>query len=365
MSYCLLVAGLSVGVVLGELRDQFQLSGFVTALHGSTFGIGLLIIGVVGVGLVDRTGRRVALTAAAVSISIGVVMFCTGPTWPVTLTGTALSGLGGALLVMIMPGLISDHHGEHRAAAFAAANGAPGVAAVMFSLAIGAALTAQWSWRPIYMALTAITVLALAVVARPVKMPETSRHGAFSLRHFRDRQRVLIPWFFIVNAVLTEFSVGIWSTAYLKEVGGASSGLAPVLAATFGVMMFVSRLILPITQRILGEATIAVSFGAVGVGATIMCFGPGLPLKVAGLAITALGGGPLYPLTVDRLYRRAESSVDSTSLGAIGALASGAAVTIGPLSLGVLADTFGLRWAILFVPALCIVGAVTQRPQSD
>ncbi len=362
VSYCLLVAGLSVGVVLGELRDQFNLSGLITALHGSTFGIGLLVIGVIGVGLVDRTGRRTVMTGAAVAITIGVVMFCTGSVWPVTLAGTALSGLGGALFVMIMPGLISDHHGENRAAAFAAANSVPGVAAVIFSLAIGAALTAQWSWRPVYLALTAITIIALGLVARPVHVPEPSRHGTFSLHHFRDRQRVLIPWLFIVNAVLTEFSVGIWSTAYLKEVGGASSGLAPVLAATFGVMMFSSRLILPATQRLFGEATIAVSFVAVGVGATTMCFGPGLAVKVLGLAITAFGGGPLYPLTVDRLYRRAESSVDSTSLGAIGALASGAAVTIGPLTLGVLADTFGLRWAILFIPALCILGAVTQRP---
>ncbi|MBP9054219.1 MAG: hypothetical protein KBF94_16500, partial [Ilumatobacteraceae bacterium] len=40
LGYCLLVAGLSVGVVLSELRDEFGISGVVAALHGSTFGIG-------------------------------------------------------------------------------------------------------------------------------------------------------------------------------------------------------------------------------------------------------------------------------------------------------------------------------------
>ena len=69
---------------------------------------------------------------------MGVTLFCLGPSWPVTLLVTAFSGAGAALLVMVMPGIISDHHGEHRATAFAAVNGAPGMAALLFSLIIGA-----------------------------------------------------------------------------------------------------------------------------------------------------------------------------------------------------------------------------------
>ncbi len=364
LSYCLLVAGLSVGVVLGELRSDFGLSGFVTALHGSTFGIGLIVVGIRGVGLVDRFGRRRALSAAAAAMAAGVTLFCIGPVWPVTLAGTALSGAGGALLVMIMPGLINDHHGPRRAQAFAAINGIPGIAGVIFSLAVGLALTAGWSWRPVYLAITLTVLAALIKVARPVALPPTARHGAFTLRHLLDRRRVMIPSLFLANALLTEFSIGVWATAYLKEIGGASSGLAPVLASTFGIMIFLSRLVMPFTLRVLGEATISLSFVAVGLGASAMCFGPGLAAKVTGLSIAAFGGAPLYPLTIDRLYRRA-GHVDAVSLGAIAALANGAAVTIGPLALGVLADGVGLRWAILFVPVLCVTGAITQRPSTS
>ena len=77
--------------------------------------------------------------------------------------------MGGALLVMVMPGLISDHHGEHRATAFAAVNGAPGLAGVAFSLLIGAALALHWSWRAPYLILTAVIVVTLTVVAWPVR----------------------------------------------------------------------------------------------------------------------------------------------------------------------------------------------------
>lgn len=51
------------------------------------------------------------------------------------------------------------------------------------------------------------------------------------------------------------------------------------------------------------------------------------------------------------------------ALGAFSALASGAAVSVGPLVMGALADAVGLRWAILIVPVLAALGAVTQRPR--
>jgi len=93
-----------------------------------------------------------------------------------------------------------------------------------------------------------------------------------------------------------------------------------------------------------------------------MCFGPGLAPRVAGLVIVGFGGAPLYPLTVDRLYASAEHKIDSISLGAICILASGIAVTVGPLAMGVLSDAVGLRSALLLVPVVCGIGAVTQRP---
>jgi MFS family permease len=358
----MLVAGLSVGVVLGELRAEFGISGVVAALHGSTFGIGLLVAGVWGVRLVDRIGRRAALQYAATSIAVGVTLLCLGPAWPITLIGTAFSGGGGALLVMVMPGIISDHHGEHRATAFAAVNGAPGLAGLAFSLLIGGALAAGLSWRPPYLLLTAVFTAALAIVAWPVAVPAGERVGTFSLQPFRERA-VLVPWLHIVNAVLAEFTVGIWAVTYLHEVGKASSGLAAVVASVFGIMMFTVRVILPSLLARFGAATLQLSFVTLGAGALVMCFAPGLPLKVLGLTIVGFGGGPLYPLTVDAFYAKAGHRLDSVSMGAFCALASGAAVTIGPLLLGILADAVGLRWALLVVPALALLGAITQRPR--
>jgi MFS family permease len=359
----MLVAALGVGVVLGELRQQFHINGVVAALHGSTFGIGLLVAGVWGVRLVDRVGRRSVLRGAVAAISVGIVLFCLGPSWPITLLGTAFSGAGAALLVMVMPGLISDHHGEHRATAFAAVNAVPGGAGLTFSLIIGATLSAGGSWRPPYLIITGVFLMMLAVVALPVAVPEGARDGGFSLAPIAQPE-VLVPWLHIVNAVLTEFSVGIWAVTYLHEVGKASAGSAAVFASVFGVMMFVSRLLLPRLIAVFGEATVSISFIVIGAGAAVMCFAPGIAAKTAGLTIVGFGGGPLYPMTVDRFYARVGHRLDSVAMGAYCALASGVAVTLGPLALGVVADRFTLRWAILVVPVLAALGAVTQRPRT-
>ena len=78
-----------------------------------------------------------------------------------------------------------------------------------FSLVVGAALALHWSWRPPYLILTAIIVLTLTAVAWPVTVPESTRHGEFTLAHLRDRD-VLVPWLHIINAVFSEFAVGVW-----------------------------------------------------------------------------------------------------------------------------------------------------------
>jgi hypothetical protein len=129
----------------------------------------------------------------------------------------------------------------------------------------------------------------------------------------------------------------------------------------FGVMMFGTRLALPVLLRWWGEATISISFLILAAGATVMCLAPGAGWKTIGLVIVGLGAAPLYPLTVDRFYLRAGHALDAIALGAYCALASGVAVTLGPLALGVLADSVGLRWALLIVPALATLGAFTQR----
>ena len=228
LSFCLLVAGLSVGLILGELRDELDLSGLLAAAHGAMFGIGLLFAGTVGLRLVARVGRPVAFWTSCASIVAGVLVLSVGRTWTVTLFGATVSGFACAFLVMLMPGIVADHHGEHRASAFAVINGFPGLAGITFSLVIGGVLAAGGTWRLPYAILTVLIGITVAVSSRRTSIPRSDSQPTGVLPLFR-LPSVRGPWLHIVHSVMVEFPVGIWAVVYLKEVGGASSGLAAAL----------------------------------------------------------------------------------------------------------------------------------------
>lgn len=362
LSFCLLVAGLSVGIVLGELRDELAISGVIAAAHGSAFGVGMLVLGAFGSGFVARIGRPLAFWGACATITMGLMLLCTAHAWPLTLLGSSLAGVACSMLVLLMPGIIADHHGDRRGTAFAAVNGVPGLAGIAFSLIVGAVISAGGSWRWPYALITLAFASGVVVAARGVDIPAAVAEPVRVLPLFRDRH-VWVPWAHIVHAVLVEFPVGIWAVAYLKEVGGASSGAAAALGAIWGMFMFVGRMTLPALVARFGGWTRSICFGFATIGTLLMWTGPGLWARVAGLTIVAIGAGPLYPLAVEQLYER--EGADTVSLGFVTALASGTAVTIGPLLLGVLADAVSLRHALLFVPVLAAIGVRTARPDAE
>lgn len=358
-SFCLLVAGLSTGVILGELRDELGLSGFIAAAHGAMFGVGLLVVGAFGLGFVARVGRAVAFWGACFATATGVFVLCLGHRWPMTLGGCLISGFACALLVMLMPGILADHHREHRAAAFAAVNGIPGLSGIGFSLAIGAAISAGFSWRWPYAGFTLAIGIFVFVLGRSAELPKDLGHETNVLALFRDPS-IHQPWLGIVHAVLVEFTVGVFAVVYLKEVGGASGGLAAILAGVWGLSMFFTRLVLPRTAHRLGLWARTICNLVAAIGVLIMWAGPGLAGRVVGLIIVGLGGGALYPLAVDRLYLR--EGADTVTLGAVAALGSGAAVTVGPMAMGILSDSIGIRNSILIVPVLAAAGAFVCLP---
>jgi hypothetical protein len=114
---------------------------------------------------------------------------------------------------MATPGVISDHHGEHRAAAFTV-NAIPAVAGVAFSLLVGAVRRHLVASRTASPALRRFFVVA-ATCTHPRAPP------ARSPRHFATT--VKVQFAFMINATLAEFTVGIWGVGYLRG-GGASTG---------------------------------------------------------------------------------------------------------------------------------------------
>ena len=351
LAYCVLAVAVSVGVVLGELRQQFHMSGTVTALHGSMFGVGMLVAGSFGNQVVARVGRARVFWGACIGVIIGVGIFCLGRVVVATLLGAVVSGFSAAAIVMVQPGLLADHHGDNRSAAFAATNAYPPLCGMTLALVIGATISAHGSWRVTFILFALALLSVLLIVGRGASIPPAALHHVEpAWRLFSDRA-VRRAWRDVAMAVMVDFPIGVWATVYLKEVGHSSAGLAPILGSVFGLSLFVSRLLIPRIAPLVGPALREWCLAATGLGALLLWVAPSLAGKVAVLAILGLTAGPVYTASVDRLYAAAPHA-DTSSLGALASLASGTAVTTSPLALGVIADIVGLRLAILIVPVI-------------
>jgi MFS family permease len=354
LAYCVLAVAVSIGVVLGELRDQLRLSGTITALHGSTFGVGMVLAGLFGNHVIARVGRSRVFWGACTGVIVGVCVFCIGQVVALTLLGATISGFSAAGIVMVQPGLLADQHGEHRSAAFAATNAYPPLCGTTLALVIGAAITWNSSWRITYVAFSFALFGALVVVGRSATIPPAIQHDVEpAWRLFAD-SAVRRAWRDVAVSIMVDFPIGVWATVYLKEVGHSSAGLAPILGSVFGLALFSSRVLTPRLSPLIGPALREWCLAATGVGALLLWVVPSLPGKVIVLAMLGLTAGPLYSASVDRLYAAAPHA-DTSSVGTLAALASGTAVTTSPLALGVIADVVGLRTAILIVPVIAAV----------
>ena len=345
--------------MLGELREELGISGLIAAAHGAMFGIGLLVVGVFGLSFVARIGRARAYWGACVAVVAGVMILNLGRSWPMTVFGCLISGFACAFMVMLMPSILADHHGENRAAAFAAVNGFPGVIGIVFSLAIGAAIASGISWRWPYTATTLAIAIVVVVLRHGITLPPGTASKTKVLPLLRQRD-VIQPWLGIVHAVLVKFTVGIFVVVYLKEAGGASGGTAAALGSVWGLCLFLARLLMPRFVRVFGLWSRTVSYLVAACGVLLMWSGPSLGIRVVGLVIVGFGASTLFPLAVDRLYLREGS--DTVALGAIVALGSGTAVVIGPTTMGLLSDSIGVRNSILIVPVLAVLGAFVCLP---
>ena len=80
---------------------------------------------------------------------------------------------------------------------------------------------------------------------------------------------------------------------------------------------------------------------------------PALPVRVAIHGVANGGEG---------IGRDLREGADTVTLGAVAALGSGAAVTVGPMTMGILSDAVGIRSSILIVPVLAVAGAFACLP---
>lgn len=347
-----------MGAVLAPLQRELRVSRGEVAFYPSLFALGLVVVGLAGGPFVNRIGRVAALRLAIAGMLSGGLLIA-APARVATLLGALLLGLGAALLIQLVPAVLSALQPQAPTAAIGEANGLASATSVLAPLAVSAALVAGLGWRTGYLAppLIALALIALPAWRLPLQDAPTPVAGSTSAKPVP----VFGRWIDLLLAVSVEFCMVFWAASAFIAWDRASLSQAPALASLFLVGMAIARgMSATIIRRVPDQRVLMLACtGVAAAGFVLFWAAPALMLAAAGLLVAGLGVALLYPTTVTRVIQAWPSMPDRAAARA--ALGSGIAIGGAPLLLAQLSDSLGLRTAFLIVPALLVVLAVRSR----
>jgi len=341
----------ALGAILPELRAERGLPRGEVALYPSAFALGLVVIGFTGHRAAARLGR-LALPAALAALAGGACVMALGGGRLGSGLGAVVLGLGGAGLVQLVPAALraAAHPGDGTIQ-IGIANAVSSAASVLSPVLIGAALAYGLGWRAAFAVPPLIMAAVLLLVARPAapREAETGEEaGGPAPRAFWSR------WLDLVLAVGVEFCMVFWAADFLGDVKGLDSGAAATLSAAFVLGMAAGRAAsAPVVRRAGRPDRLLAAAALVGVAGFAILWASPAPLAVAGLLVAGLGVALLYPVILGQALGAWPGR--PVRAAARCALASGVAIGVAPLALGVLADALTLRAAVFVAPALLLV----------
>ncbi len=323
------------------------------------------LVGVLG----DSGKRRVLVVAGGVAFAGALVLVGYAHSFGALLLGFMIFYPASGAFVSLSQATLMDRDPDQRERNMARWVVAGSVGVVVGPLVVAAAITLGWGWRPVF--------LALAVGTIPLVLGARSSHGhqpgtgtfrqAAGAAWTALRNREVIRWLMVlelsdlVGDVLTGF-LALYFVDVVR-VTAAHAALAVVVWTLAGLAGDVT--LVRLVARISGVAYLRAAAATATVVFPALLLAPGLPLKLALLAILGVVSSGWYAISQGRLYGELPGSS-----GAALALSNVSAVVAAgfPLLVGVLAERHGLGSAIwgcaLAPPAILVALHRVPRPSS-
>ena len=354
------IAGLGACVALlardlGEATDRL-------AWLSSAFAVGLLIVALIGPMALRTDARMLVLRVGAIVCAVGALLLAVAQELAVALAGGLLVGLGGALMLLVVPLLLS---GPRAAVRIARANAVSSTTGIFAPLVIGA-LDSLGPTGRLAMLLAILPLLLVLPLTRSRMAPRAVRVVAESSGDGAPWGTVFRGWSRVVLAVSVEFCFVIWAVARLLATD-VPAGTAALLASAFPIGMAVGRTIGPENLgRVSGPVTrgrgsAMLPGGVLAAAGTVLVTAFDSPVVVTvGLAFAGLGVATLYPIVLADLI--SISGVNPAHLASLSAFASGTAILLAPAALAALAGILDLRTAFLIPLPLLAILLLIHRP---
>jgi fucose permease len=340
-----------IGPLLPHLRAELGLGYAAGALHTSAFAAGVIVSGLLGDVVIERFGRRRAAQFALAGIGIGFQLIVLAPSVTVSISGSAMMGLVGTLILVVVPAVLAERHGEARGLAFTEANILSYLGALAAPLSVWCVVSIA-TWRLIVVPAWAVLIIAAWVISA---VPIPVGRAAATVDGHRLPKAFWAFWMLITVSVATEFCLVVWSPSYLESAVGLSRERAAVAVMAFPVGIIAGRMVGAIVlTRFRDEQVVLPSLAIAFLGFLVFWLAAQAGVAVAGLFVTALGVANLFPVSLALAMGQAGCATNTAT--ARSSLATGVALIAAPLMLGGLADQAGIRGAFALVPLLLVGG---------
>jgi len=349
-------ANAALGPALPYLREAQGSSYLVGALHQAAYALGGG-----AAGLLAARERRSAHRGAVIAGGLGGAALAGlaigyGPSPAVTIAGAlAMSFLGTSALIRVWA-VLADVHGDRRAIAMSEGEVAVSLAGILTPLVIGAFAATALQWRFAFIAGALATWLAALWVTRtPMPPARAQRRGDGDDRDpAADRPGVEATLVIVFAIVALEFSLSFWLASYLTDDvglgrGTAAAAVSGLYAAHLAGRVATSRL----ARRTDASRLLRAALVAALAGTPILLAATGAPVAAAGVAVTGIGIGALFPLT-SALHLRASRHHADKALGEVLSVAALGQLA-GPLLAGAIAQAAGLRTGLVVLPVFVLV----------
>jgi MFS family permease len=230
-------------------------------------------------------------------------------------------------------------------------------------------LQAGLSWRWIWLIVGLIAVV-LADQCRRVDLPAGTvgqRHGLLEAIKTISRDGYLVIALALATALMVEGGIDTWGVLFLRDAL-ASGLLVGAAAYVIGQSVATSARLTfgPAAGSFGTRRGVALGAGLTASGLTVMAAAPAAAFAAIGLVVAAAGISVCFPLLIAHVSAEVDRPAliigGMTSIGYIG-------FVVGPVIVGWLADTLGLRIGLLFLAAAAMFVAITPsrweaRPKS-
>lgn len=365
------LAVFSMAPLVEAIREDLNLSKGAMGTVLGAWPLVFLVAALPAGALVDRLGLRRSLAIATVFISISAMLRPAADSFAAMFGSVAVFGLGGPLVSVGAPKLISVWFDDkERALAMGITMTAPAIGGVLPLVTANSVLMPAFdqSWRATLFVYALITVgviaiwLLAATAAEKVAPgadrdadPDPGFSGAWELLGRRAVQLMLVV---ALGMFFFNHALNGWLPTVIED-RGFSSSVAGYLAGAVTALSIVGALLgprsIPESSRIAVMAAVFALFGM----ATILLNVDGRPATFVGLAVIGLSKGLAVPVAL--LVMMQLPGVAQRNMGAAGGLfftVGEAGGVTGPILFGVLSDVGGSAAGLVLLAGVAMATAV-------